>query len=629
MAEPLQHAVVDLVQDDTASSKKRRQSRTYDTPCEGFSRTVDVPEKDRALFATDIKLAAFKECCKEWMAGPYPGVEVGNLATPWTTGQELRSTCVCCEHTECHSRNGTAFQLRGKTVLSDDKARVQVELSAWKSGSCGQTPRVLRADSTQSSQATVAHRKGIQRAIGQLVESKESVTPSHVARKLAAEGAAAEGAATPVNAASLRYFTKKLSPEAAQAHKPSQRTARKQQIIEVSLEAWQEYVREHSDGTKNLKFLFTTPHGSFVATLPPMLRELSRLHEQGFLRELYLNADATFDVEVEGFKHLGTVRYHVVTAGVHRLLKTQGRNGQDLWRRSGFPVMVARHPTERPEVYGRCLTALTAELQRLRLPHVSQIGTDWAPGLGRVVQASMPRCVWVPDMDHMFKNMSKTNLVEENGETVRVPRLKSRDIRVVQKYMDMLAMLPTTSLFLVTMRVFLDRMKNGWQEVEFHDFFVKQYLYKASVPEATFGVQEVLSARWYYGCQSWAASFINDVAQGQVCSSCRPLLASKRFFLVSVFGARQKKESRKNLRKQMGKGSVGKPDRMESPLVEQMWSHMQIKHLATLEEMLHQHGIIVETQVSPSQSEVHEAEKVSESSASTACGSVSFPQRAA
>ena len=120
------------------------------------------------------------------------------------------------------------------------------------------------------------------------------------------------------------------------------------------------------------------------------------------------------------------LRYHVVTAGVHRLLQTQGPNAQDLWRRSGFPFMVARHPTERPEVYGRCLTALTAELQRLRLPHVSLIGTDWAPGLRRVIQASMPRCVWVPDMDHMFRNMAKSNLVEENGETVRVPRLKSR-----------------------------------------------------------------------------------------------------------------------------------------------------------------------------------------------------------
>ena len=195
----------------------------------------------------------------------------------------------------------------------------------------------------------------------------------------------------------------------------------------------------------------------------------------------------------------------MVTAGVHRFLKTQGRNGQDLWRRSGFPIMVARHPTERPEVYGRCLTALMAELQRLQLPHVSQIGTDWAPGLGRVVRASMPRCVWVPDIDHMFKNMAKTNLVEESGEMVRVPRLKSRDIRVVHKYMDMLAMLPTTSLFLVTLRVFLDRIKNGWQEVEFHDFFVKQYLYKARVQEATFGVEEVLAARWYYGNQSHVA----------------------------------------------------------------------------------------------------------------------------
>ena len=310
MSEP----AADVVQDDPASSKRRRQSRTYDTPCEGFSRTGHVPEKDRALFATDIKLAAFKDCCKAWMAGPYPVVEVGGLATPWTTGQELRSTCFCCEHTECHSRNGTAFQLRGKTVLSQDKAQVQVELSAWKSGSCGQTPRVLHADSTQSSPATVAHRKGIQRAIGQLVEDKESVTPSHVARKLAAERAT-----TPVNAASLRYLTKKLTPAAA-VEKPSQRTsaARRRQIIEVSLEAWQEYVRGHSDGTKNLKFLFTTPHGSFVATLPPILAELCHLHEQGYLRELYLNADATFDVELEGFKRLGAVRTCAYVVLCHR-----------------------------------------------------------------------------------------------------------------------------------------------------------------------------------------------------------------------------------------------------------------------------------------------------------------------
>ena len=47
--------------------------------------------------------------------------------------------------------------------------------------------------------------------------------------------------------------------------------------------------------------------GASWQTLPPMLRELARLHEQGYLQELYLNADATFDVEVEGFKRLGAV----------------------------------------------------------------------------------------------------------------------------------------------------------------------------------------------------------------------------------------------------------------------------------------------------------------------------------
>ena len=67
-------------------------------------------------------------------------------------------------------------------------------------------------------------------------------------------------------------------------------------------------------------------------------------------------------------------------------------------------------------------------------------------------------------------------------------------------------MLPTMSLFLVTLRVFLDRMKNGWHEVEFHDFFVKQYLYKARLPEDTFGISEVLAARWFYGSTSHVAA---------------------------------------------------------------------------------------------------------------------------
>ena len=43
---------------------------------------------------------------------------------------------------------------------------------------------------------------------------------------------------------------------------------------------------------------------------------------------------------------------------------------------------------------------------------------------------------------------------------------------------------------------------------------------------------------------------------------------------------------------------VGQPGRMESPLVEQLWSQMQTKHLATLEEMLCARGVVVEAQES-------------------------------
>ena len=112
MSEP----AADVVQDDAASSKRRRQSRTYDTPCEGFSAPFTCRKRTGPCLQRTLSWQLFKDCCKAWMAGPYPGVEVGGLATPWRTGQELRSTCFCCEHTECHSRNGTAFQLRGKTV---------------------------------------------------------------------------------------------------------------------------------------------------------------------------------------------------------------------------------------------------------------------------------------------------------------------------------------------------------------------------------------------------------------------------------------------------------------------------------------------------------------------------------
>ena len=189
----------------------------------------------------------------------------------------------------------------------------------------------------------------------------------------------------------------------------------------------------------------------------------------------------------------------MVTAGLHRFLKTRGKHRQDLWRRSGFPIMVARHASERPEMYGRCLTALMAEIRRLQLPPVSQVGTDWAPGLGPVV---LETSLWVPDMEHMFQNMAKTSLATEDGEKVRVPRLKSRDVGVVKSYLNMLALLPTMSLFIVTLRVFLDRMKNGWNEPEFHQFFVKQYLYRARLPAETFGVGEALMARWHYGSTS-------------------------------------------------------------------------------------------------------------------------------
>ena len=188
----------------------------------------------------------------------------------------------------------------------------------------------------------------------------------------------------------------------------------------------------------------------------------------------------------------------MITASMYRYLDQH-------WRRSALPLCVARHPTERPEVCKHALSALATELQRRQLPTASQIHTDWAPGLASAIKEAAGQNVLhpplhVPDMEHMIANITtKKKTTAEDGSEIRVPRMKSRDVKVVPPYLHALALLPTSALFLVALRAFLTRVKNGWQEPAFHDYIISQYLYRASLRPAVTGETEAWAAKWWHG----------------------------------------------------------------------------------------------------------------------------------
>ena len=124
---------------------------------------------------------------------------------------------------------------------------------------------------------------------------------------------------------------------------------------------------QHSDGTGLLQIVHTLPSGSFVGFLPRMLQELKSLHLQGRMAEIYLAADATFDVEADGFKCLG---FAVLPSRCRFLLEIflDGKCSSGIMS------------SERPEVYGHVFSALHTELQRLGLPAGQQVHSDWMPG---------------------------------------------------------------------------------------------------------------------------------------------------------------------------------------------------------------------------------------------------------
>ena len=255
---------------------------------------------------------------------------------------------------------------------------------------------------------------------------------------------------------------------------------------------WQACVAANQDPDHGLLcFVSTPPSGSFVAVLPPLLNEVASIHAHGYLGSYSVSADCTFRVEVDDWVYL------LVTASLHRML--DGR-----WRRSGLPVLFARHPVETNELYAVAFAALRTALDRRGLPHPTQIHTDWFPGLPRMTKQVFPAAQHVQGLEHFFRNLSKKTVRDlETGETIKVPKLKkSQLLRVVTRHLHKLARLPTLSMFLLLTKTWLDRMEHCWEERDFAAYLKRQYFVERPLNEAIYGWPRGLGASWWYGMTS-------------------------------------------------------------------------------------------------------------------------------
>ena len=103
----------------------------------------------------------------------------------------------------------------------------------------------------------------------------------------------------------------------------------------------------------------------------------------------------------------------------------------------------------------------------------------------------------------MVTNIAKKKTTATlDGQEIQIPKMTHRPVQVVVPYIHAIARLPTSTLFLVSLRTFLTRIKDGWQEKAWHDYFVSQYLYRAAIKPVLCGESEALAAKWWYGSKS-------------------------------------------------------------------------------------------------------------------------------
>ncbi|CAE7255268.1 unnamed protein product [Symbiodinium microadriaticum] len=239
--------------------------------------------------------------------------------------------------------------------------------------------------SHETPQGTVEERRHLQQVARELAaDGDRAWLPSQLAAHLAGQGRAVT-----MNARTLRRQAAQM-----QGFRLVSNTGKnKRQTKAVTAPSdWQACVAANQDPDRGLLcFVSTPPSGSFVAVLPPLLDEVASIHAHGYLGPYSVSADCTFRVEIDDWVYL------LVTASLHRML--DGR-----WRRSGLPVLFARHPVETNELYAVAFAALCTALDRR--------------------------------LEHFFRNLSEKTVRDlETGETIKVPMEHCWEERDVAAYL--------------------------------------------------------------------------------------------------------------------------------------------------------------------------------------------------
>ena len=229
----------------------------------------------------------FQLASKAWMASfssRDDGACLGKLSTVWEAHQRLKANMVCMECTGCQAGKGRRFRAECSLDQGDDTVRLQILVA----GECSGPARALR-ESLSDQPPTVAERRRLKIATALVAAEGEEVTPSHVARRMAAQGRAPT-----MNAQALRHQVRGFDP--AKFLRP-----RRQNAPPVTGVAdWQRCLAEHRDADAGLLcFVVSPPSGSFVATLPPMLNHLAAVHQANYLGMWTLSADC--DLALAGF----------------------------------------------------------------------------------------------------------------------------------------------------------------------------------------------------------------------------------------------------------------------------------------------------------------------------------------
>ena len=188
---------------EAESPQGTRKCRAYEH-YEDHHAAIDVSDL-RIVFPSDASEHAFKASCRRWMQGQRQDLQLGNLTTPRRTAEgEWRAECFCMDCADCYAGNGTVHQFRAKPDKPDKSMVVHAALTVMVSGTCSGKPRQLKSDAQGDDPSTRLTRRHVMKAVQALAQDKESVTPTKVARKLAAQG----NGELRVNPCSLRYLTR-------------------------------------------------------------------------------------------------------------------------------------------------------------------------------------------------------------------------------------------------------------------------------------------------------------------------------------------------------------------------------------------------------------------------------------